>query len=324
MPLPVTPPLAPQLARAREELPEGPGWAYEPKLDGFRVIAFVDGGELTLLSRGGKDLTRYFPEVTLPQGRYVLDGELLIDAASGAEQPEDFGALQQRIHPAASRIRLLSETTPARLAAFDLLAHDDRALLDRPYRERRRALEDLIAGLPVAGHPLSLVPSVADVAVARGWLSGAHEGVVAKEVDAPYLPGQRRGAVKVKRRRTADCVVVGYREGKEPGTVGSLMLALHDTAGRLQVVGHTSGLKAAEKRALVDELAPLATGEHGTAEPSRWRPDDALAWVALRPERVVEVTFDQVSGGRIRHGARLVRWRDDKAPSECLMDQLEG
>jgi ATP-dependent DNA ligase len=337
--LPLSPPFAPQLARPRDALPEGDGWAYEPKWDGFRAIAFVDGDAVTLLSRGGKELVRYFPELTFPPGRYVLDGEIVIDALSielgggtglgGAgipDDPQDFNALSQRIHPAASRIERLAAEIPARYVAFDLLALEDTALLELPYAERRAALQTLLdggAGVDFTGSIVHLTPSVATVAEAEPWLRDT-EGVVAKELDAPYLPGARKGMVKVKRLRTIDAVVVGWRPGKEAGTVGSLILGLYTPAGELQVVGHTSGLKAAEKRKLVDTLAPYASGETGSADPSRWRSDKELEWTGLRPELVVEVSFDQVSGGRIRHGAKLLRWRDDKAPEECTIDQLEG
>lgn len=339
MGLPLEPPLAPQLARGKDDLPAGDGWSYEPKYDGFRAIAFVDGGDVRLSSRGGKPLERYFPEVTLPPGRYVLDGELIIDAASGAPEAEDFDALSQRIHPAASRIERLSVETPARYIAFDLLALEDLALLELPFAERRGALERLfevsgevtrvvdpgapIAGAWAAGTSASISPLVLDAGQARAWLAGRGEGVVAKELAAPYLPGARKGMVKVKRRRTIDAVVAGWRPGKEAGTVGSLMLGLYDAAGRLQVVGHTSGFKAKEKRELAQTLAPYETGERGSADPSRWRPAEELEWVALRPELVIEVSFDQVSAGRIRHGTKLLRWRDDKPPAECTIDQLE-
>ncbi|MDX8151617.1 ATP-dependent DNA ligase [Patulibacter brassicae] len=331
MPLPLDPPLAPQLARGRASLPTEDGWAYEPKYDGFRAIAFVDGDAVRLCSRGGKDLERYFPEVVLPAGRYVLDGELVIDRTSlqradpplevQGDDPEQFDLLSQRIHPAASRIERLARETPARYLAFDLLALEDDVLLDRPFAARRAALEELLGRDAFALDPVvDLVPSVRTAAEAQDWLART-EGVVAKELDAPYRPGARKGMVKVKRLRTIDAVVVGWRPGKEEGTVGSLILGLYDE-GELRVVGHTSGLKAKEKRELVATLAPYASGAGGSADPSRWSSDRELEWVGLRPELVVEVSFDQVSGGRIRHGTRLLRWREDKAPEECLFDQL--
>jgi ATP-dependent DNA ligase len=311
--LPLRPPIVPQLARSRGALPEGDGWAYEPKWDGFRALAFVDGELLELQSRGGRSLGRYFPELSFPAGRYVLDGEIVIDGEGGLQ---DFDALSNRIHPAASRIALLSRETPARFLAFDLLATEDRSLLELPFRERRAALQ----GFPFAA-PVELTPCVGSAAEADRWLRGA-EGVIAKQLDAPYRPGSREGMAKIKRVRTIDAVVIGWRPGKEERTVGSLILGLYDEAGELRTVGHTSGLKAAERRALVDRLAPYATGERGSADPSRWKSDKELEWVALRPELVVEITFDHVSGRRIRHGSKIQRWREDKAPGECRIEQL--
>jgi ATP-dependent DNA ligase len=314
--LPLKPPVLPQLARPRKDLPEGDGWAYEPKLDGFRAIAFVDGDSIHLQSRNGKPLERYFPEVVLPPGRYVLDGEIVIPHDGGGEQ---FGMLQQRIHPAASRIERLSRETPARFMAFDHLARDRSKWLDRPFEERRAGLEELAAEL---GDGLTLIECVRDPADAEPWLRSA-EGVIAKELAAKYLPGERKGFVKVKRVRTIDCVIVGWRPGKEDGTVGSLILGLYD-GGDLRVVGHTSGFRAREKRDLVERLAPYETGERGSGEKSRWTADRDLEWVSLRPELVVEVTFDHASDGRIRHGTKIQRWRDDKPPRECLYEQLES
>jgi ATP-dependent DNA ligase len=312
--LPLKPPIEPQLARSGKELPLGEQWAYEPKFDGFRAIAFVDGDELLLQSRGKKPLGRYFPEVSFPPGHYVLDGEIVIDAADGQQ---DFGALQQRIHPAASRIALLAEQTPAHYVAFDLLAQDDESLLSLPFAQRRGRLEQLLAG------GVALTPLTGDPDETGPWFAHG-EGVVAKDLSAPYRPGERKGMVKVKRVRTIDTVIVGYRPGKEPGTVGSLILGLYDQGGKLHVVGHSSGLRASEKRALVDKLAPYETGERGHGDPSRWASERDLEWISLRPELVVEVTFDHVSDGRIRHGTRILRWRDDKAPRECRLEQMQS
>ncbi len=242
----------------------------------------------------------------------MLDGEIVID---GAGDLQDFDALSQRIHPAASRIELLSRETPARFVAFDLLADGDDLLLERPFTERRAALEAL------APDGADLTPIVYAAAEAEGWLRSA-EGVIAKQLDAPYRPGERTGMVKVKRVRTIDVVVVGWRPGREEGTVGSLILGLYDGDGTLRVVGHTSGFRAAERRALVARLAPYETGERGSADPSRWRSDKELEWVAVRPELVLEVSFDQASDHRIRHGAKVQRWRDDKAPADCRIEQL--
>ncbi|MGI8727305.1 MAG: ATP-dependent DNA ligase [Solirubrobacterales bacterium] len=309
-------------------MPAGEGWAYEPKYDGFRAIAFVTGDEVYLQSRGGKPLLRYFPELEWPEGEYVIDGELVILGEDGREL---FDALQNRIHPAQSRIEMLSEETPAIFRAFDLPAHGDESLLERPFAERRAALVEWIAatGDVVEDGPggwrsrsVELVPLTLDTEAAEPWLESG-EGVIAKELDAPYRPGDRKGMAKIKRLRTIDAVIVGWRPGKEPNTVGSLILGLYDPGGELRVVGHTSGLKAARKRELVDELAPYESGERGSGDPSRWDAGRELEWVSLRPELVLEVSFDHVSAGRIRHGAKLLRWRTDKDPTECTIDQLD-
>jgi ATP-dependent DNA ligase len=292
----------------------GEQWSYEPKFDGFRAIAFVDGDAVVIQSRGAKPLGRYFPELSFPAGRYVIDGEIVIDAADGQQ---DFGALQQRIHPAASRIALLSEQTPAHYVAFDILAEDDEDLMALPFAERRERLEQLTQ------LGIGLTPLTREPADTEPWFAGG-EGVVAKELTAPYRPGQRKGMVKVKRVRTIDAVVVGYRPGKEENTVGSLILGLYDPDGQLHVVGHSSGLRAAEKRKLVDTLAPYETGQRGHGDASRWKSEKELEWITLRPELVVEVTFDHVSDGRIRHGTRILRWRDDKPPRECLLAQMQS
>ncbi len=316
MALPLKPPISPQLALSRKELPEGEGWSYEPKYDGFRAIVFVDGDEAFVQSRNGKPLSRYFPELGFGGGRYVLDGELVILGSDGAEV---FDALQNRIHPAESRIRMLAEETPARFRAFDVLAEGRRKLLKLPFEERRKALESLVDGLQDPGS-IETTPLVRTEADARDWLANG-EGVIAKRLDAPYRPGERKGMVKVKRLRTIDCVVVGWRPGKEEGTVGSLILGLYD-GGELRVVGHTSSFRAKEKRELRERLASYETGERGSGDPSRWTQDRDLEWVSLRPELVVEVSFDHVSAGRIRHGAKLLRWREDKDPADCRFDQL--
>lgn len=318
MTLPLEPPIKPQLALSRKQMPEDDGWAYEPKYDGFRALAFVDGAELFLQSRNAKPLARYFPELAFPEGRYVLDGELVILDEDGREV---FDALQNRIHPAESRIERLSKETPARFRAFDLLAIGAESALDRPFVERRAALEKLIGGFADPGS-IELTPLAAEPAGAADWLADG-EGVIAKRLDSPYLQGERKAMVKIKRLRTIDAVVAGWRPGKEPNTVGSLMLGLYDGDGELHVVGHTSGLKAKEKRELVATLAPYETGDRGSADPSRWSADRDLEWVALRPDLVIEVSFDHVSAGRIRHGAKLLRWRDDKPAAECGIDQLD-
>jgi ATP-dependent DNA ligase len=317
--LPLKPPLKPQLALSRKELPTGEDYSYEVKLDGFRCVAFVDGEETFLQSRTGKPLGRYFPELTLPSGRYVLDGEIVVRDGDGRE---DFDALGQRIHPAASRIERLAAETPAVYVAFDLLADRAKSLLDSPFAERRAALETLLTAGGFGDAPVELMETTADVDAAHRWLIDA-EGTIAKERSAPYRPGERKGMAKVKRVRTIDAVVAGWRPGKEPDTVGALILGLYDGAD-LRVVGHCSGLTGSEKRRLVGFLATYETGERGSADPSRWSAGRDLQWVALRPELVIEIDFDHVSAGRIRHGAKLRRWREDKDPRECTFDQLSA
>jgi ATP-dependent DNA ligase len=312
--LPLKAPLLPQLARSRSSLPQGDGWAYEPKWDGFRAIAFVDGDDVHLQSRNGRDLTRYFPELRFARGRYVLDGEIVIHGESGRQE---FDLLGQRIHPAASRVARLAEETPAVFIAFDVLSRGDDVLMDLPYLERRALLEDVVEA------PVELTPMVRTPGEAEIWLQEA-EGVIAKEAAAVYRPGERVGMVKVKRVRTIDAVVLGWRPGKAENTVGALILGLYDEDGRLREVGHSSGFTAKEKRELVGKLAPYETGERGSGEPSRWTMGRDLEWVMLRPELVVEVTFDHTSGGRIRHGAKVQRWREDKPPRECLLSQLDS
>ncbi len=313
MNLPLAPPIKPQLALTRKELPQGEEWAYEQKLDGFRAIVFVDGESAYIQSRGGKDLTRYFPELSFAPGRYVLDGELVIRDAEGQLE---FDALQERIHPAASRIALLSKEIPAAYVAFDLLAEGDEALLETLFGERRERLETLAEETGAELSKLSPDPEQAEE-----WLRRT-EGTMAKQLDAVYLPGKRKGMAKVKREREIDCVVLGWRPGKEEGTVGSLILGLYD-GDELRPVGHISGFSKETKRSLRDLLAPLETGKSGTAEPSRWTGARDLEWVALRPELVIEVGYDHAATGRIRHGARFRRFRDDKNPRECTFDLLD-
>jgi ATP-dependent DNA ligase len=317
MSLPLTPPLEPELALSRKALPTGEEWMYEVKLDGFRCIVFVDGEDVFLQSRNGRPLGRYFPEVVFPPGQYVLDGEIVVRGASGRE---DFDALGQRVHPAASRVQRLAVETPAVFIAFDLLAYEQNSWLEQPFVQRRAGLERLFEAELFAGAPVELMVSVHTAEAAEPWLTDA-EGVIAKQRSAPYLPGERKGMVKVKRTRTIDAVVTGWRPGKEENTVGALILALYD-GDQLRVVGHCSGLTAKLKRELVDFFAAYETGDRGSSDPSRWSADRNLEWVALRPELVVEIDFDHVSAGRIRHGAKLKRWREDKPVRECTIDQL--
>jgi ATP-dependent DNA ligase len=311
--LPLAPPIKPQLALTRKALPLGEEWAYEQKLDGFRAIVFVDGEDSYIQSRGGKTLSRYFPELSFPLGRYVADGELVIRDSGGNVE---FDALQSRIHPAESRIKLLAGEIPACFVAFDLLAEGDEALLETPFGERRERLEGLLGGTSVELSTLSR-----ETEQAEEWLRRT-EGTMAKQLDAPYVPGKRKGMAKIKRERTIDCVVMGWRPGKEEGTVGSLILGLYD-GGELRSVGHISGFSHETKRSLRSLLEPLETGESGTAEPSRWTGGRDLEWVALRPELVIEIGYDHAAAGRIRHGGRFHRFRDDKAPEECLFSELD-
>jgi ATP-dependent DNA ligase len=318
--LPLKPPIKPQLARPAKELPQGEGWRFEPKWDGFRTIVFRDGDDVHLQSRNGKPMNRYFPEVipdilALPQDKIVLDGELIV-VVDGIQE---FDLLGQRIHPAKTRVEMLAKETPAAFVAFDLLAEGDEVLCDLPYLERRARLEQAVEG-PVQLTPMS---DNADDAAAA-WLTGNSEGVIAKQADATYRPGERTGMMKIKRIRTADTVVMAFRMGKEEGTVGSLILGLYDDDGKLHVVGHTSGFTAKQKRELLGFLEPYRTWERGAGEASRWKSEEELIWEGLRPELVAEIAFDHITGNRIRHGAKLQRWRDDKDPSECTMEQLRA
>jgi ATP-dependent DNA ligase len=319
MTLPLKPPVQPQLAKSSKELPAGDGWRYEPKFDGFRTIVFRDGDEVHLQSRNGRPMNRYFPDVVeqvleLPHDRLVLDGEMIV-VVDGIQE---FDLLSQRIHPAASRVERLRTETPASLVAFDLLAEDDEVLCPLPYEERRERLKAVVAD------PVELSPMTPDLDSAGEWLTGTSEGVIAKEADAPYRPGERTGMCKIKRVRTADAVVAAFRFGKEEGTVGSLILGMYDDDGELHVVGHTSSFRAKQKRELLELLEPYRTHERGSGEPSRWKSDEELVWEGLRPELVVEVAFDHITGNRIRHGAKLLRWRDDKEPGECHISQLRS
>jgi ATP-dependent DNA ligase len=317
MSLPLSPPVQPQLAKSSRTLPEGEGWYYEPKWDGFRTIVFRDGDEVQLQSRNGRPMNRYFPEVVeqalaLPAERFVLDGEMVVTV----DGIQEFDLLSQRIHPAASRVERLRKETPAALVAFDLLAEGDETLLELPYAERRERLAAIVRD------PVELTPATDDLDAAGQWLAGTGEGVIAKQANAPYRPGERVGMVKVKRVRTADAVVVAFRFGKEEGTVGSLILGMYDDAGDLHVVGHTSSFRKGQKRELLELLEPYRTYERGSGEPSRWKSDEELVWEGLRPELVCEVEFDHITGHRIRHGAKFARWRTDKEPRECLVSQL--
>ena len=319
MPLPLRPPLKPQLAKTAKELPEGEGWRYEPKWDGFRTIAFKDGDDVHLQSRNGRPMNRYFPEVVeqlaaLGEDMVVLDGEMVI-VVDGVQE---FDLLSQRIHPAASRVEMLSKETPAAYVAFDVLAVGKEKLLNLTYDERRERLEQVVE------KPVQLTPVTPSRKAAGKWLTGSSEGVIAKEGGAKYLPGERKGMCKIKRIRTADAVVAAFRFGKEENTVGSLILGMYGDDGDLHIVGHTSGFSAKQKRELPGLLEPYRTHEHGSGGPSRWKSDEELMWEGMRPELVAEVAFDHITGQRIRHGAKFLRWREDKDPSECHVSQLRS
>ena len=309
------------------ELPDRDGWQYEPKWDGFRCIARRDGDTVEMISRSGKPLGRYFPEVLAllaqtKEKRFVLDGELIIPIADRL----DFEALQLRLHPAESRIRKLAKETPALLMLFDVLEVGAKSFGDRPLGARRKALEKFHQANAVDG--LLLSPATADRDVALSWLKrsgGALDGVVAKRLDQPYRFGER-AMVKVKQLRTADCVVGGFRYAEKKAEVGSLLLGLYDGEGLLHHVGFTSAIPAKERPALTKKLEALIgpPGFTGNAPggPSRWATERSAAWKPLKPRLVVEVRYDQVTGRRFRHGTALLRWRPDKAPKQCTFEQL--
>ena len=309
------------------ELPDGKGWQYEPKWDGFRCLASRDGGSVELTSKSGKPLGRYFPEVvalleTVKEKSFLLDGELIIPIGDALS----FEALQLRLHPAESRIRKLSQQTPAEFILFDLLAIGGKSLAGRPLSERRGALEKFYAKQAVPG--LLLSPATTDHKEALAWLErsgGALDGVIAKRTTLEYRPGER-AMIKVKQQRTADCVVGGFRYAEKRREVGSLLLGLYDDDGLLHHVGFTSALKAEDRPALTDTLEALVEppGFTGNAPggPSRWNTARSMAWEPLKPKLVVEVRYDQVTGRRFRHGTGFLRWRPDKDPKQCTFDQL--
>jgi ATP-dependent DNA ligase len=347
MDLPFQPPLEPMLARLTEAIPDGGGWQYEPKWDGFRALVFRAGDEILIQSRDLRPLNRYFPELLAPLAaalpdRCVMDGEVVIAGPAGL----DFDALLLRIHPAESRVRLLAGRTPASYVAWDLLAFDDRDLRATPLGDRRALLE---RALRDARPPIHLTPATTEPACAADWFrrfeGAGFDGVVAKRLADPYLPGKRAWA-KIKHVRTADCVVAGFRWHKngQGSMVGSLLLGLFDAAGRLNHVGITASFTTEERRRLVGELAPLrenamaghpwaewvewadaarAAGQRVPGNVSRWNRDRDLSWEPLRPERVCEVAYDHLQGDRFRHATTFRRWRPDKRPTDCRYDQVE-
>jgi ATP-dependent DNA ligase len=329
--LPLRPPYAPMEARLVDEIPSGPGWQYEPKWDGFRCLAFRDGERIELQSKSGQPLARYFPEVVahvraLPARSFVLDGEIVIPLDGRLS----FDDLLQRIHPAASRIERLSRERPAVLIVFDLLVDTSgKALVARPLRERRRRLEAFAAKALAGRDDIRLSPATEDAAQARAWLDmagGTLDGIVAKRLDLPYQTGERTGMQKVKRRRTVDCVVGGFRYASGSRVVGSLLLGLYDAEGMLHHVGFTSGFPAATRATLLGTLTPLIKppGFTGRAPggPSRWSTERSADWEPLATKLVVEVSYDHFTGDRFRHATRFLRWRPDKAPRQCTLEQV--
>ena len=331
MSLPLRAPYAPMEARLVDEIPAGPGWQYEPKWDGFRCLAFRDGDRIELQSKSGQPLARYFPEVvehlrSLSARSFVLDGEIVVPVDGRLS----FDDLLQRIHPAASRIARLSRERPAVLIVFDLLVDTaGTSLVDRPLRDRRRMLETFATKTLAGRDDVRLSPATDDAEQARAWLDmagGTLDGIVAKRLDLPYQTGERTGMQKVKRRRTVDCVVGGFRYATGARVVGSLLLGLYDADGLLHHVGFTSGFATAERKALLARLAPLRKppGFTGRAPggPSRWSTERSGEWEPLEPRLVVEVSYDHFTGDRFRHATRFLRWRPDKAPRQCTLEQV--
>ncbi len=318
-------------ARTEDRIPEGDGWQYEPKWDGFRCIAFRDGDRVELQSKAGQPLSRYFPEVVdamraIKAGRFVLDGEIIV-AVDGSLSFDD---LLQRIHPAASRVKMLSETRPAMYIAFDLLVNErGTSLVDKPLEQRRPMLETFAKkNFPVRGS-IRLSPATTDIAVVRKWfkrVGSGLDGIIAKRTGVPYRSGDRTGMVKVKHLRTADCVVGGFRYAEKKRVIGSMLLGLYDDEGLLHHVGFCSSFTAAERKELTPKLQALIKPPGFTGQapggPSRWSTKRTTEWQPLAPRLVVEVKYDHFTNGRFRHGTNFLRWRPDKKPSQCTLDQL--
>ena len=333
MSLSLHPPLAPMEALLVEDIPIGEDWQYEPKWDGFRCLAFRDARKVELQSKSGQPLSRYFPELIeaflgLKCDSFVLDGEIAVPV----EGRFSFDDLLQRIHPAASRVQKLARGHPAVFIAFDLLADEaGRSLLNVPLRERRQLLERFGRKCFNNASQLRLSPATTDLAQARRWFKTVGvdlDGIIAKRADLPYQAGERTGMQKVKRERTADCVVGGFRYASNSRVIGSLLLGLYDENGLLNHVGFCSGLKARDRKALKEKLEPLVqppgfTG-HAPGGLSRWSTKRSMEWEPLKPKLVVEVGYDHFTGGRFRHGTRLIRWRPDKAPEQCRCEQVSG
>lgn len=330
MKLPIEPPYPPMEAKTAAKLPAGDQWQYEPKWDGFRCITFRDGAEVELQSKAGQPLGRYFPELVnafreVPAKRFVVDGEIMIPAGQGFS----FDSLLQRIHPAESRIKKLSLETPAIVVIFDLLVDERATLLTGDMLpERRKRLEEFYAKNLQAGR-FRLTPATRDKSEAMRWgneMGSTLDGVIAKRIDLPYQSGERTGMVKVKKLRTADCVVGGFRYLTDQPVAGSLLLGLYGEDGLLHHVGFTSSMHRDERAEITKRVRALEGGSGFTGKapggPSRWSTEKSAEWVPLKPELVVEVQYDHFTQGRFRHGTKLMRWRPDKAPQQCTFEQV--
>ena len=333
MDLPVMPPVDPMLAKAAAKVPDDAGlWSYEPKWDGFRALVFRDGDDVVLLSRSGKDLGRYFPELVESvraelAGRCVLDGEVVVPRDVDGRVRLDWESLSQRIHPAESRVKLLAEQTPAHFVGFDALSTGDRSLLGEPFRVRREVLKELVAERDWC----HVTRTTEDPALGAEWLTtfeGAGlDGVIAKRLDGRYLPG-KRDMIKVKHARDADCVAMGYRIHKSGEGIGSLLLGLYRDDGELQMVGGAASFSVRDRTKLLTELEPLREGDVRDGDPSRWNSAADKRWIPIRPEKVAEVAYDQMEGNsahgqRFRHAVKFVRWRPDREPGSCTFAQLD-
>lgn len=319
-------------SRSADEIPTGDQWQYEPKWDGFRCIVFRDGSDVYLQSKSGQPLARYFPDVAeavrkLPAKSFVLDGELAIPV-NGALS---FDELQLRLHPAASRVAKLAAANPAMFIVFDLLGVKRDLLLKKALRDRRKELQKFARENFKSRKAVCLSPATSDLSQAKKWFQktgGDLDGVIAKRVDMPYASGERTAVVKIKQIRTADCVIGGFRYASGAKILGSLLLGLYDTGGLLNHVGFTSAFKTSERRALTKKFEALRKPPGFTGDapggPSRWSTERSGEWEPVQPKIVVEVTYDHFTGGRFRHGTKIVRWRKDKSPRQCTMDQVEG
>jgi ATP-dependent DNA ligase len=328
--MPLKPPLPPMEAHSVEEIPAGPGWQYEPKWDGFRCIAFRNGENVSLQSKAGQPLARYFPDIVAALARlraqqFVLDGELVVPVRGALS----FDELQLRLHPAASRVQKLAKAHPAIYIVFDLLCESGRSYLDQPLRERRQLLEKFARSNFRPPKTLRLSPATTDCRIASAWFrkaGGDLDGIIGKRLDAAYASGERTAAVKVKQIRSVDCVVGGFRYARGMRVVGSLLLGLYGEDGLLHHVGFTSSFKASERRALTGKFEALKKppGFTGNAPgPSRWSTDRSGEWEPVAPKAIAEVAYDHFTGGRFRHGTKFRRWRFDKQPRQCTMDQVE-